>query len=52
MKLIELVCFGMLLQCNNYKRSMSRDSRSKIKKPKNVANNAQVKVFESLMLKA
>ena len=44
------MCFGMLLQCINYERSISRDSRSKVKKHKSVANLAQSKVFESLML--
>ena len=32
LKLIELVCLGMLLQCTNYKRSLSRDSESKVNK--------------------
>ena len=52
LKFIELVCLDMFLQCTNYKRSMSRDSRSKVKKPINVANLAQSKVFEPLMLEA
>ena len=42
----------MLLQCINYKRSMSRDSGSKVKKPKSVANIAQSRAFEPLMLEA
>ena len=46
---MKLVCLGMLLQCTNYKRSMSRDSGSKVKSRK-VANIAQPKVFEPLML--
>ena len=50
LKLIGLVCLGMHLQCTNYKRFMLRDSRSKIKKSKSVANIAQSKVFEPLML--
>ena len=45
-----LVCLGMSLQCTNYKRSMSRDSGSKVKKPKSVANIAQFRAFESLIL--
>ena len=52
LKLIELVCLGMHLHCTNYKRSMSRDSGSKVKTPINVANLAQPKVFEPLMLEA
>ena len=43
---------GMNLQCTNYKRFMSRDSGSNVKKPKSVANVAQPKVFERLMLEA
>ena len=38
-----MVCLGV---------SMSRHSGSKVKKPKSVANLAQSKVFESLMLEA
>ena len=40
----------MSLQCTNYKRSMSRDSGSKVKKMNSVVKIAQPKVFESLML--
>ena len=35
-----------------YKRSMSRDSGSTVIKPINVANIAQFKLFEPLMLEA
>ena len=52
LKLIGLVCLDMSLHCTNYKRSMSRDSGSKVKKSKSVANIAQFKVFRSLMLEA
>ena len=52
LKIIELVCFGMSLQCTIYEHSISRDSGSKIKKPIIVANLAQSKVFESLVLEA
>ena len=51
-KIIELVCLGMLLQCTSYERSISSDSSSKFKKPKSAANIAQSKVFEPLMLEA
>ena len=44
------MCLGMSLQCTNYKRSMSRDLGSKVKKPKSVDNIAQLKAFELLML--
>ena len=50
--MIRLVCLGMFLQCTNYERSMSRDSGSKVKKPKSVANLAQPRTFEPLMLQA
>ena len=52
LKLIGLMCLDMSLHCTSYIRSMSRDSGSKIKKPKHVANFAQSKVFEPLMLEA
>ena len=52
LKLSGLVCLNMLLQCTNYERSMSRDSGSKIKRPKSVAKIAQPKAFEPLMLEA
>ena len=39
----------MLLQCTNHKRFVSRDSGSKVKKTKNVANIAQSKVSEPLL---
>ena len=42
----------MSLQCTNYTRCMSRDSGSNVKKPKSVANIAQPKGFEPLMLEA
>ena len=51
LKFIGLVCLDMFLQCTNYKRSMSRDSGSKVKKPINVANIAHSWVFELLMLR-
>ena len=47
-----LVCPGMSLQCTNHECSMSRDSGSKVKKPINVANLAQSRAFEPLMLDA
>ena len=50
LKFIGLVCLSMFLPCTNYKRSMSRDSGSKMKKPINVANMAQPRAFEPLML--
>ena len=50
MELIGLVFPGMLLQCSNYKRSVSRDSKSKVKNLRSVANLAQSRAFESLLL--
>ena len=52
MKCIGLVCLDMSLHCTNHERSMSRDSESKVEKPINVANLAQSRAFEPLMLEA
>ena len=52
LKLIGLVCLDMFLHCTNYECSMSRDSGSKVKKTKSVANLAQSRAFEPLMLEA
>ena len=46
------MCLDMFLQCTNREHSMSGDSRSKAKKPINVANLAQSRAFEPLMLEA
>ena len=52
LNLIGLVCLDMSLQCTSHERSMSRDSGSKVKKPINVANLAQSRAFQPLMLEA
>ena len=52
LKLVGLVCLDMSFQCTNYERSMLRDSESKVKKLINVANLAQSRAFEPLMLEA
>ena len=52
LKFIGLMCLGVFLQCTNYKRFMSRDSGSKVKKLINIANIVQFKVLEALMLEA
>ena len=50
LKFTGLVCLTRHLHCTNYKRSMSRDSGSMVKKLIKFAKIVQSKAFESLML--
>ena len=47
-----MVNLNLFLQCTNYKRSMSRDPGTKVKKTINNVNIAQSRAFELLMLEA